>query len=120
MASLDVVGHAGLNPVPTRWMPELRGTSILHFSIKPYFNVRHWRSVCRTLAEAKVMIRSAATFLWIASAFSGDSWFVWTVLTSMLVVLLIGGILLLAFGIRDLLRDFRRFFDRRSHNHHVS
>jgi hypothetical protein len=63
---------------------------------------------------------SAATIgLWLV--FSGDdSWLATAGLTVLLISLLVGGVFLLLLGIRDLIRDFRRFLQARSHkNGHV-
>jgi membrane protein required for beta-lactamase induction len=61
---------------------------------------------------------AAAVALWLVSE---DSWIAATGVFVMLGFLFIVGLVLLAVGIRDLLRDFRRFLRARSHdNQHAS
>ena len=52
--------------------------------------------------------------LWAATITAADSWLAETGLTLIMVILLIGGILLFVLGIRDLIRDLRRFLRLRS------
>jgi hypothetical protein len=63
-------------------------------------------------------IRTSALTLvvWAAVFGVGDSWIAKTGLTFILVLLLVGGIFLLGFGIRDLIRNFVRFLHMRSEN----
>jgi hypothetical protein len=56
----------------------------------------------------------AMLVLWGAVSAVGDSWLAWIGLTLMLILLLIGGIVLLAIGTRDAIRNFRRFLRLRS------
>jgi hypothetical protein len=58
---------------------------------------------------------SAGMFvLWALSFTATDSWIAETGLTLLLILLLVGGIFLLVVGIRDLIRDVRRFLRVRS------
>jgi hypothetical protein len=58
--------------------------------------------------------------LFVANLSAASSWFVTTGLIVILAILLVGGILLLVLGIRDLIRDFRRFLRPRSEKRSVS
>lgn len=57
---------------------------------------------------------AVAFFLW-ATLSGADSWIAQTGVTFVLILLLVGGILLIVIGIRDVIRDFRRFLHERSH-----
>jgi hypothetical protein len=57
---------------------------------------------------------AAALVFWVALLID-NAWFALSALTVILVVLLVGGVLLLAFGVKDAIRDFWNFLHARSH-----
>ena len=63
-----------------------------------------------------VWVRASAVALVLWAAFSKDSaWVAQAGLTVILMLLFVSGLLLLALGARDLIRDFRHFLRVRSH-----
>jgi hypothetical protein len=72
------------------------------------------RTTTRFFYSLWIRASGATLVLWAASATVGDSWIAQTGLTLVLVILLVGGIAFFFLGIRDLIRDLRRFRRTRS------
>jgi hypothetical protein len=68
----------------------------------------------RSFFAVWIRASGAMLFLWVATLTAADSWIAQTGLTFVLIILLVGGIVLFVLGIRDLIRDFRRFLRLRS------
>jgi hypothetical protein len=69
----------------------------------------------QSLFSAWTRMSEFALVLWVLSFAGEDTWFVKTALTGILLVLLIAGVALLLFGLRDLVRDLRHILQERSH-----
>jgi hypothetical protein len=69
----------------------------------------------RSLYWAWTRASEFAVVLWVLSLVGEDTWFVKAALTGVLLLLLIAGVVLLLFGLRDLIRDFRHLLQERSH-----
>jgi len=63
----------------------------------------------RSFFSVWIRASGAMLFVWVATLTAADSWIAQTGLTLVLIILLVGGIVLFVLGIRDLIRDFRRF-----------
>jgi hypothetical protein len=76
------------------------------------------RMICRISTRSFyslwICASGATLILWATTLTAADSWIAQTGLTLVLVILLVGGIVLFVLGIRDLIRDFRRFLRLRS------
>jgi hypothetical protein len=77
-------------------------------------NSRDWRHFDPFSLLSLDRASGATLVLWAVTLTAGKSWLAQAGLTLILVILLIGGILLFVFGIRDLIRDLRRFLRVRS------
>jgi hypothetical protein len=68
----------------------------------------------RSLYSLWVRASGVVLVLWVAALTATDSWIAKAGLTAALITLLVGGIILFVFGIRDLIHDLRRFLRMRS------